>query len=111
MSAVDHGAPPDALQLVVRDAAGRFRARVDMAWHLPDGVLLVEVDGREAHSRLEALVDDRRRQNRIATRQTTLLRFSGADAWDGTLGAEVAGFLRGAGWSPRPFDGAYRLPT
>ncbi|WP_166845804.1 type IV toxin-antitoxin system AbiEi family antitoxin domain-containing protein [Isoptericola sp. BMS4] len=56
----DRGFPPDAVQLWV---VGRgWRSRVDLAWVLPDGsVLLVEVDGRDVHATPDALYDDRHR--------------------------------------------------
>lgn len=74
-----------------------------MAWALPGGgVLLVEIDGREVHSRPEALVGDRRRQNRIDTRSTVVRRFTGSEARDGTAAAEVRQVLTAARWTPRP---------
>jgi hypothetical protein len=96
------GVPPDAIQLqVVR--AGVVVARVDLAWILPDGtVLLVEIDGHDVHSLPEALLRDRRRQNLIDTRRTIVRRFTGAEARTGVVAREVSSVLRGAGWRPRP---------
>ncbi|MCA5894454.1 hypothetical protein LEP48_14015 [Isoptericola sp. NEAU-Y5] len=112
LSCVDAGCPPDALQLVVRDRRDRFVARVDLAWVLPDGgVLLVEIDGREVHSRLEALLDDRHRQNALTGRRTVMLRFSGADAWRGRVAAQVRSLLDAQGWVPHPTDEPYRLTS
>lgn len=102
LSCHDLGVPPDGLQLPVV-LAGRVTARVDLAWLLPDGgALLVEIDGAEIHSTPGAVVDDRRRQNLIDSRRTILRRFSGADAWRGVVGPQIARELRAAGWRPRP---------
>lgn len=99
LTCADAGVPPDTLQLVVVDRQGRFLARVDLAWFLPDGrALLVEVDGQEVHSRPEALFDDRARQNRIVTGRTVVRRYTGRDAWRGSLAAELTQLLGAAGW-------------
>ncbi len=103
LTCADRGCPPDTLQLWVVNSRGDRLARVDMAWALPGGgVLLVEIDGREVHSRPEALVGDRRRQNRIDTRSTVVRRFTGSEARDGTAAAEVRQVLTAARWTPRP---------
>ncbi|GAA1719315.1 DUF559 domain-containing protein [Isoptericola hypogeus] len=101
LSCVDAGVPPDMLQLKAFDRRGRFVARVDLAWFLPDGrVLLVEIDGIDPHSTPEALFEDRRRQNRIVTDRTVVRRYTGADAWAGTVAHEMAEILRSTGWRP-----------
>jgi hypothetical protein len=101
LSCTDAGYPPDVLQLPVVDAAGRRLARVDLAWLLPDGgALLVEIDGG-VHSLPSALVRDRERQNRIVTRSTILRRYTGAEAWSGLVGLEVARELAALGWYSR----------
>jgi hypothetical protein len=111
LSCVDHDVAPDALQLVVL-REGAFVARVDLAWLLPGGgVLLVEIDGREVHSTLDAVVGDRHRQNRLSGRRTILLRFSGKDAWNGRVGQDVSEVLRQFDWSPRPTTGPFELST
>lgn len=103
VSCADRGCPPDTLQLWVVDRHGERLARVDLAWALPGGgVLFVEIDGQEAHSRPEALFGDRYRQNRIDTRSTIVRRFSGKDARDGTAATEVERVLTAARWTPRP---------
>ncbi|MDO8146974.1 hypothetical protein Q6350_00850 [Isoptericola sp. b515] len=99
----DAGVPPDAVQLRVVRADGRVVARVDLAWILPDGgVLLAEIGGRDVHSTPGALLADRRRQNRIDARCTVVRRFTGAEARDGTAARELARELDGAGWVPTP---------
>ncbi|MFP3715133.1 type IV toxin-antitoxin system AbiEi family antitoxin domain-containing protein [Puerhibacterium sp. TATVAM-FAB25] len=99
LACADAGFPPDVLQLPVLDGGGRFLARVDLAWLLPDGrALLVEIDGRDPHSQPAALFADRARQNRIVTAGTVLRRYTGAEAWRGTLAADVGVVLRAAGW-------------
>jgi hypothetical protein len=101
LSCIDLGCPPDTLQLRVVDERGAFLARVDLAWFLPDGGALL-VEGRDVHSRLDALYSDRRRQNRLAHRRTIVLRFSGSDAWDGTVGRTVKQVLDEERWKPDP---------
>ncbi|WP_428980350.1 type IV toxin-antitoxin system AbiEi family antitoxin domain-containing protein [Isoptericola cucumis] len=101
ITCLDHGCAPDAVQLWV--AGPGWRARVDLAWQLPGGrLLVVEVDGADVHSRPDALFEDRRRQNRIATRHTVVRRYSGGDARSGRLASEVRALLTAAGWRPRP---------
>lgn len=104
VTCADRGHPPDAVQLWV---VGRgWRARVDLAWILPDGrALLVEIDGRDEHSTPDALYDDRRRQNRLVTARTIVRRFTGTDARRGIVGREVGALLTKAGWVPRPVPG------
>jgi hypothetical protein len=103
LACADLGFPPDALQLLVAGPNGRVVARVDLAWCLPDGgALLVEIDGREAHSTPNAVFADRARQNALDTRRTVVRRFTGADAWRGRVGASVARYLVDSGWRPDP---------
>lgn len=100
---IDAGIPPDALQFEVRDRAGRFIARVDLAWHLPDGRLLLgEIDGHAFHSERRDVLHDDVRQNRLLLAGATLLRWTGTQAMNGTLTAEAAAFLHAAGWTPQP---------
>lgn len=95
----DAGIPPDALQLRIVSPGGRLLARTDLAWLLPDGRwLLVEIDGREAHETPDALFNDRTRQNRILTDRTLMRRFTGGEAWSGTLSKELVLLLGAAGW-------------
>jgi very-short-patch-repair endonuclease len=71
------GLAPEALQHEVRDADGRFLARLDMAW--PSLRLAVEADGRAHHDTLPALYRDRVRANDLALAGWTILRFTWAD--------------------------------
>lgn len=82
LDCMDHGIPPDDLQVEVRDSKGVFVARADLGWRRIDGGwVLVEMDGQDVHGAPGALYRDRERQNAILTRSDALLlRFSGADA-------------------------------
>lgn len=101
LSCLDHGVRPDRLQLELCNPSGAVVARVDMAWRLPDGRwLFVEIDGEDVHSTPRALLHDRVRQNFLADRGA-VLRFTGADAWHGRVGVEVAARLKEACWRPR----------
>lgn len=100
LSCIDEGVPPDVLQQVFLPRQGR-RVRVDMAWWLGRGRWLInEVDGREAHSSPEPLFHDRARQNLLTASGHTVLRHSGADAWAGRPGREIAAQLAKEGWAP-----------
>jgi very-short-patch-repair endonuclease len=70
------GLPAPALQYVVRDDAGAFLVRADLAW--PDRKVLVEFDG-DVHRERDVFVDDLRRQNRLVAAGWTVLRFTSAD--------------------------------
>ncbi|WP_148220717.1 type IV toxin-antitoxin system AbiEi family antitoxin domain-containing protein [Xylanimonas cellulosilytica] len=97
------GIPPDVLQLEVVSANGDVVARVDLAWLLPDGgVLLAEIDGRDEHSTPAALLWDRTRQNLLASRRTIIRRYTGREAWTGALATPIQRVLRSTGWRPRP---------
>lgn len=99
LACIDEGIPPDALQLVMHDAWGRFVARVDMAWWLGGRRWLVaEIDGIKAHSGEVALIHDSKRQNPIVAAGNTLQRYSGSDAWNGTPAREIKPLLVVAGW-------------
>jgi hypothetical protein len=112
LTCTDRGFPPDVLQLPVDDGHGRPVARVDLAWRLPDGtVLLVEIDGHDVHSLPGAVLHDRARQNLLLGAR--LLRFTGREAWDGTAARRVAAVLLAGGWRPRvpPPGYRYRIPS
>jgi hypothetical protein len=71
------GLAPEALQLEVRNAAGRWLARVDLAW--PSRGLIVELDGYATHGTPEALRADLLRQNALIAAGWKVLRFAWAD--------------------------------
>ncbi|MFE6967853.1 hypothetical protein [Isoptericola sp. NPDC057653] len=100
----DAGFPPDALQLVIHDERGRFLARPDLAWILPDGgIVPVELDGRDVHSTPEAVFTDRTRQNALVGRGARMLRYTGRDVTSGVVAGEVGRLLDQVGWMPRPW--------
>jgi very-short-patch-repair endonuclease len=68
--------PSPELQFVVRDAAGAFIGRADLAW--PDQKVLVEFDG-DVHRERDVFVNDARRQNRLIAEGWVVLRFTSAD--------------------------------
>ena len=70
------GLPAPELQYVVRDDAGGFLGRADLAW--PDQKVLVEFDG-DVHRERDVFVNDLRRQNRLIAAGWTVLRFTSAD--------------------------------
>ncbi|TFV60184.1 DUF559 domain-containing protein [Geodermatophilus sp. DF01-2] len=70
------GLPAPDLQYVVRDAAGAFLGKVDMAW--PEQRVLVEFDG-DVHRERRVFVEDVRRQNGLVLTGWTVLRFTSAD--------------------------------
>lgn len=84
LDCVDAGLPPDRLQMSIRDDAGVFVARVDMAWLRADGSMVVaEIDGRSTHATPDALFADRARQNRLLSIPgITVLRFTFQDLQD-----------------------------
>lgn len=70
------GLPAPELQYVVRDGAGVFLGRADLAW--PERRVIVEFDG-DLHRERDVFVNDVRRQNRLITAGWTVLRFTSAD--------------------------------
>jgi hypothetical protein len=108
----DAGVPPDRLQPAVRDATGRFLARVDLAWYLGGGAwLLGEIDGLDWHGTRRAVVADLHRQNAIVTSTTVLRRWTGTQAGNGSLVADVRPVLEQAGWQPgRPCPARVVVP-
>jgi hypothetical protein len=102
LDCADLGMAPDVVQLDVL-CAGRVGARVDLAWHLPDGTwLLVEIDGIEWHQDRRDVLRDLTRQNRILTTGVLLRRYTGTDAMTGTLARDVAAILTAHHWHPAP---------
>ena len=74
----DAGFPPPVVQYEMRDTAGRFLGRGDLAW--PEARVLVEFDG-DVHRERRVFVHDLRRQNSLVVDRWTILRFSGADVY------------------------------
>ena len=70
------GLPAPELQYDIRDPAGIFLGRGDLAW--PELRVVVEFDG-DVHRERDVFVKDRRRQNRIIAAGWTVLRFTSAD--------------------------------
>jgi hypothetical protein len=70
------GLPTPVLQHVVKNRAGLFLGRADLAW--PDRKVLVEFDG-DVHRDRGVFVADLRRQNLLVAAGWTVLRFSSAD--------------------------------
>lgn len=102
LACTDAGIPPDAVQLELHDEHGRFLARADLAWFLPEGrVVPVELDGREEHSTPAAVFRDRTRQNGLVARGARMLRYTGRDVTRDVVVADVARLLDRAGWTPR----------
>jgi very-short-patch-repair endonuclease len=85
--------PAPELQFDVRDAAGVFLGRADLAW--PDRKVLVEFDG-DVHRQRDVFVRDVRRQNRLIAAGWTVLRFTSADVF-GRPDEVVAGIRRALG--------------
>lgn len=64
-------------QFDVADAAGKWIARVDLAF--PSHKVAIEYDGREVHEREDVFTRDRRRQNDLVRAGWIVLRFSAED--------------------------------
>ncbi|MFI6821246.1 hypothetical protein ACIBJE_09850 [Micromonospora sp. NPDC050187] len=77
---VDGRVPPDTLQLEVRDGDGHLLGVGDLGWRRPR--VLAEADGRGPHSLPEAVLADRRRQNRLVNAGWAVLRFTWQDTLD-----------------------------
>ena len=69
--------PRPRVQEPILDDAGQVVYRIDLAY--PDWLLGIELDGRATHELPEAVLADRRRQNYLAARGWTILRFTWAD--------------------------------
>jgi hypothetical protein len=77
LRAADGGVAPTDLQYVARDTDGAVLAVADLAW--PAAGLLAEADGVGPHGSPQAVLEDRRRQNRLAHAGWRVLRFAWAD--------------------------------
>lgn len=68
------GAPAPTVEHEVRDAAGRFVARVDLAY--PELRIAIELDGKRDHMTGRAFEHDRARQNRLELEGWLVLRYT-----------------------------------
>jgi very-short-patch-repair endonuclease len=72
------GLPRPVAQHVICDSAGRFIARVDLAY--PRWRIAIEYDG-DYHRDRDAYRDDQRRANALRVAGWTVLRFTASDVW------------------------------
>ena len=83
LDCVDGGVPPDDLQVVVQDGAGRVVARADIVFRRRRrpgrGLLVLEADGRRFHDAPEALLHDRHRANTLVALGHDVIRCTWAD--------------------------------
>ncbi|WP_245862296.1 hypothetical protein [Georgenia soli] len=79
---IEHGVPPDDLQVEILDGDGILLGRGDMGWRLDGGIwLLGELDGRDYHEAPKALLHDRSRQDLLLLHGgARLLRFTAREA-------------------------------
>ncbi|MEJ5946329.1 hypothetical protein WDZ17_13610 [Pseudokineococcus basanitobsidens] len=83
LDCVDGGVPPDDLQVLVREGAGRPVARADIIFRRrrrpQRGLLVLEADGRAFHDTPEALFRDRERANALVALGHDVVRCTWAD--------------------------------
>lgn len=85
----DDGCPPDDLQTVVLDGAGRFVARCDLTWDLGAGrLLIIEMDGAH-HRRLGGILKDNARDLALTALGHVIYHLEWRHIADGTLTAVV----------------------
>jgi hypothetical protein len=77
---VRHGLPAPVHQYVVRDTAGRFVARVDLAY--PEWMIVIEYDSVEHHTGTAAHIRDSARRDAIGDLDFTVLTATVADLSD-----------------------------
>jgi hypothetical protein len=87
---VRQGLPAPVHQFVVRDAAGGFVARVDLAY--PDWMIVIEYDSVEHHTGSAAHIRDSTRRDAIGDQHHTVLTATVADLRD--RGERIAGLIR-----------------
>jgi hypothetical protein len=87
---VRQGLPAPVHQFVVRDDAGGFVARVDLAY--PDWMIVIEYDSIEHHTGTAAHVRDSTRRDAIGDQHYTVLTATVADLRD--RGERIAGLVR-----------------
>jgi len=81
LACIDADLAPDDLQYPVLDSRGGVVGYGDLAWlRRRTRPLIGEADGREVHSRLQAVLYDRRRANEFVTRSCDIVRFTWSDA-------------------------------
>ncbi|MFW5933510.1 MAG: type IV toxin-antitoxin system AbiEi family antitoxin domain-containing protein [Actinomycetota bacterium] len=90
----DAGAPQPKLQHEVRDAAGRFVARVDAAW--PSAWVIVEFDGRAYHAPTSARTHDEARVSTLRALGWHVIVLRAEDLTPSRL-RQVADEIRGRG--------------
>jgi very-short-patch-repair endonuclease len=91
---VDLGLPEPVFQFVVRDEAGSFLARADLAY--PDARVLVEYDSYQEHTGKAALVRDSARRNAVVAEGWAAITATPADLRNRAhrLGTEIRRLLR-----------------
>lgn len=87
---VRQGLPAPQHQFVIRDAAGGFVARVDLAY--PEWMVVIEYDSVEYHTGTTAHIRDSARRDAIGDLGYAVLTATSADLKD--RGARVAGSIR-----------------
>ena len=87
---VRQGLPVPQHQFVIRDAAGGFVARVDLAY--PEGMVVIEYDSVEHHTGTPAHVRDSARRNAIGDLGYAVLTATSADLKD--RGERIARSIR-----------------
>jgi very-short-patch-repair endonuclease len=87
---VRQGLPAPQHQFVIRDATGRFVARVDLAY--PEWMVLIEYDSVEHHTGTPAHIRDSARRNAIGDLGYAVLTATSADLKD--RGARLAESIR-----------------
>lgn len=99
---LDSSLRPPTVEFEVRDGAGRFIARVDLAY--PALKVALELDGRRFHLSSEAFERDRQRQNSLELQGWLVLRYTWlqyrTEPWRivADIGAAISG--RGADFTP-----------
>ena len=73
---------------------GRWLARVDLAF--PELKIAIEYDGREFHTKENAFVRDRQRQNDLVSAGWIVLRFTASDLYEGRVVRAVLTAMRQA---------------
>jgi len=83
LGCIDGGVAPDDLQYPVEDQFGVVIAYGDLVWlrrRRSNKPLIAEADGRDVHTKPQAVLHDRRRANAIVGRSCDIVRFTWEDA-------------------------------